>query len=77
MWEEKNNALQREFEFNDFPEALAFIVNVGFLAEKAQHHPEISNVYNKVSLRLTTHDEGNTVTEKDRNLSKKIDELIS
>ncbi|MEQ9261987.1 MAG: 4a-hydroxytetrahydrobiopterin dehydratase [Owenweeksia sp.] len=75
-WEEKNNKLVRHFEFNDFTEAFAFLTRVAFAAEKDQHHPEIENVYNKVTLSLTTHDDGSKITDKDRSLAKKIDSLV-
>ena len=74
-WEEKDNKLVRKFEFKDFTEAFAFLTRVAFEAEKAQLHPEIENVYNQVTLSLTTHDDGSKVTEKDRSLAKKIDRL--
>ena len=77
MWEEKDNKLYRKFEFNDFIETWAFMTKVAFLAEKSQHHPEWSNVYNKVEIYLTTHDQGNTITQKDRTLAKEIDKLLS
>ena len=73
MWKEENNALCRDFSFKDFSEAFAFMCRVAFEAEKMNHHPEWSNVYNKVSIRLSTHDAGNTVTERDRKLANKID----
>lgn len=76
MWQEKDNKLVRTFTFSDFKEALAFIVQVGIVSEKHEHHPEIQNVYNKVVLSLTTHDAGNIVTEKDRALAKAIDEVV-
>jgi 4a-hydroxytetrahydrobiopterin dehydratase len=75
MWIEKNNKLSKEFQFKDFQQAFAFMTRVAFLAEKANHHPNWSNVYNKVSIELTTHDEGNVVTEKDRQLAKAIDSI--
>ena len=75
-WEEKNNKLVKHFEFRDFTEAFAFLTRVAFAAEKDQHHPEIENVYNKVTLSLTTHDDGSKVTDKDRSLAKKIDSLV-
>ena len=77
MWKEENNQLKRTFEFKDFIEAFGFITRVAFLAEKANHHPNWSNVYNKVEIVLTTHDAGNTVTEKDRKLAKQIDALLA
>lgn len=74
MWQEKDNALIAELRFKDFIDAFAFISIVAELAEAHQHHPEWSNVYNRVSIRLTTHDAGNTVTEKDRQLASAIEE---
>jgi 4a-hydroxytetrahydrobiopterin dehydratase len=76
MWEEKENKLVKHFKFKDFKAALKFINQVGELSEAQNHHPEIFNVYNKVSLSLTTHDAGNTITEKDYALAKSIDQLI-
>lgn len=75
MWTEENNQLKRTFQFKDFQEAFAFMMRVAFLAEQIQHHPEWSNVYNKVVIVLTTHDKGNTVTEKDWKLAAAIDAL--
>ena len=74
-WTEKNDALNREFQFADFTEAFAFMTRVAFAAEAASHHPEWTNVYNRVNIRLTTHDAGNTVTDKDRNLAAIIDRI--
>lgn len=76
MWQEINNELVKQFEFKDFSEAFAFMTRVAIEAEKQNHHPWWSNVYNKVEIRLTTHDAGNTITEKDRKLAKTIDNLI-
>lgn len=76
MWKESDNKLTRTVEFKDFVEAFGFMSRVAILAEKMNHHPNWSNVYNKVSIELTTHDAGNTVTEKDRKLASAIDELI-
>jgi 4a-hydroxytetrahydrobiopterin dehydratase len=75
MWIEENNRLKKSFKFSDFQEAFAFMTRVAFLAEAHQHHPNWSNVYNHVDIELTTHDAGNTVTEKDRKLAKAIDQL--
>ena len=74
-WEEKDNKLVKNFKFKDFSEAFAFLTRVAILAEKHNHHPEIYSVYNKISLSLTTHDAGSTVTDKDINLAKAIDNL--
>lgn len=75
-WKEENNKLEKEFTFKDFIEAWAFMTKVAMVAEKMNHHPEWKNVYNKVQISLTTHDEGNKVTEKDRELAEKIDGLF-
>lgn len=77
MWKEENNKLNQSFEFKNFIEAFGFMSKVALVAEKLNHHPEWKNVYNKVEITLTTHDEGNTITEKDRELAKAIDELIT
>jgi 4a-hydroxytetrahydrobiopterin dehydratase len=76
MWKEENNQLSREFKFDDFTEAFAFMTRVAFLAEKYGHHPNWSNVYNTVTINLTTHDEGNTITDKDRKLATAIDKIV-
>lgn len=75
MWKDKDNALVAELEFKDFVDAFQFMTEVAALAESQRHHPEWSNVYNRVSIRLTTHDAGNTITEKDRLLASAISEL--
>jgi 4a-hydroxytetrahydrobiopterin dehydratase len=77
MWTETNQTLYRKFEFNDFSEALAFMVRVGLLAESMNHHPKWTNVYNVVEIWLSTHDAGNVVTEKDHALASAIDRLIN
>ena len=74
-WIEKDNKLTKAFTFGDFTEAFAFMTRVAFLAEKHNHHPNWSNVYNTVNIALTTHDAGNVVTEKDRNLAAEIDRI--
>lgn len=75
MWEEIDNALERSFVFKNFVEAFGFMTQVALLAEKANHHPWWSNVYNKVTIRLNTHDAGGMVTDLDRNLAQMIDKL--
>ena len=75
MWKEENNKLTQSFKFKNFVEAFGFMSKVALIAEKMSHHPEWKNIYNKVEITLTTHDEGNTITEKDRKLAKAIDEL--
>jgi 4a-hydroxytetrahydrobiopterin dehydratase len=67
-------AINRDLKFKTFSEAFAFMTRVALLAEKADHHPEWSNVYNKVSIILSTHDAGG-LTEKDLKLAAAIDEL--
>lgn len=76
MWKEENNMLHKQFKFKDFSEAFSFMTRIAFLAEKMNHHPDWSNVYNTVSIRLNTHDAGGVVTEKDRKLALAIDALI-
>ncbi len=76
MWTEENNKLQRSFQFKNFSEAFAFMARVALAAEKMNHHPDWSNIYNKVDIKLYTHDAGNTVTEKDRKLAKVIDGIV-
>lgn len=76
MWNQTNNALHRSFVFKNFSEAFAFMTRVALLAEKMDHHPDWSNVYNKVTIHLSTHNAGNTVTEKDKNLAAEIDKLM-
>lgn len=76
MWKEENNALYRKFQFKDFSEAFAFMTRVALEAEKMNHHPRWTNVWNTVEVWLNTHDAGNTVTDKDRKLAQKIDALL-
>jgi 4a-hydroxytetrahydrobiopterin dehydratase len=76
MWEEKKNQLYRSFEFKDFREAFAFMTKVALVAEKMDHHPNWTNVYNKVEIYLSTHDAGDVITEKDHKLAKAIDGLL-
>ena len=77
MWREENNTLYRKFEFSDFSEAFAFMTRVAIEAEKMDHHPLWTNVYNKVEVWLSTHDAGNMVTQKDRNLADRIEAIYS
>lgn len=76
MWKEENNSLKQTFRFKDFQEAFAFMTRVALIAEKMDHHPNWSNVYNTVTIELSTHDAGNKVTDLDRKLAKAIDALI-
>ena len=74
-WAQADNALTRSFVRADFVEALALVLEVGKLAEAANHHPDIDIRYRNVRLRLSTHSAGNTVTEKDFALARKINDL--
>lgn len=76
MWTERDNSLYREFTFRDFSEAFAFMTRVAIEAEKLNHHPKWTNIWNRVEIWLSTHDAGNTITEKDRQLSARIDRLV-
>ncbi len=76
MWIEENNYLSKEFVFKDFKEAFSFMTMVALVAEKMNHHPLWTNVYNKVIIQLNTHDAGNVVTDKDRKLAEAIDRLV-
>lgn len=76
MWKEENNRLTKTFKFHDFKDAFGFMTKVALIAEKMEHHPDWSNVYNSVTIELSTHDAGNVVTEKDRKLAQAIDQLI-
>lgn len=69
-------ALERSYRFKDFPEAFAFLTRVAMHAEKVDHHPEFTNVWNRVDFRLTTHDTGG-VTERDVTLAEAIDRIAS
>jgi 4a-hydroxytetrahydrobiopterin dehydratase len=74
-WKFNDNGIEKKLVFKNFSEALGFIVQVGLLAEKQGHHPELFNVYNKVNIRLSTHD-ANGLTDKDFNLAKAIENLF-
>lgn len=69
------NGIEREFKFKDFVQAFGFMSSVAILAEKNNHHPEWFNVYNKVSILLTTHD-ANGLSEKDIELAHAIEKLV-
>ena len=74
-WKFNDNGIEKKLVFKNFSEALGFIVQVGLLAEKQGHHPELFNVFNKVNIRLSTHD-ANGLTDKDFNLAKAIENLF-
>ncbi|MEZ5558024.1 MAG: 4a-hydroxytetrahydrobiopterin dehydratase [Pseudomonadales bacterium] len=75
MWREQDDSLMISLRFRDFREAFAFMTRVAELAEAQDHHPEWRNVYNRLEIRLRTHDAGNTVTARDRRLAAAIAEL--
>lgn len=75
-WTELNSSLYKSFLFADFSEAFGFMTRVALLAQQLDHHPTWTNTWNKVEIWLSTHSEGNVVTEKDRELASKIDRLI-
>lgn len=75
-WRETPDGLYRKFEFKDFKAAFAFMTHVAFVAEKMNHHPNWSNVYNTVEVTLNTHDADGAITDKDRKLAKAIDEIL-
>ena len=74
QWRRDGNAIVREFRLGSFREAVALIVRIAFEAEQRDHHPDLQNVYNRVTIRLSTHDAGG-VTEKDIELARAIDAL--
>lgn len=76
MWQTIDNQLCRTFKFKNFSEAFAFMTRVAIEAEKMDHHPQWSNVYNKVEISLCTHDAGDIITDKDYALAKAIDGLL-
>lgn len=73
-WKEVYNKLEKNFNFSDFKQSLEFINQISIICEEENHHPEINWVYNKITLKLSTHDAGDIITEKDIKLSKLIDE---
>jgi 4a-hydroxytetrahydrobiopterin dehydratase len=75
MWKEENNRLKKTFTFKDFSEAFGFMTRVAIAAEKMNHHPAWTNVWNTVSFELSTHDAGDIVTDKDKKLAATIDKI--
>lgn len=75
-WKEQDGKLTRQFEFDDFKQAFAFLSKVALAAESQQHHPEIFNVYNTVELKLSTHDADGAITDKDKALAEAINALL-
>lgn len=77
MWQEINNKLYKKFEFQNFSEAFGFMARVAIEAEKQNHHPYWTNIWNTVEIWLSTHDAGDIITENDINLSKAIDKIFN
>ena len=76
MWSEENNKLHRSFTFKDFDEAFDFMIKVAAIAKRLNHHPTWTNTYNKVEIWLNTHDAGDIITAKDKELAAGIDMLV-
>lgn len=76
-WASTDAGLTRSFVFKNFSEAWAFMTRVALAAERADHHPEWSNVYNRVAITLVTHDAGSTVTERDVKLAERINTFLA
>ena len=74
-WEFENDAIHLSLEFDDFRDAISFIMRMSFEAEDLGHHPQLSNVYNNVEISLSTHDADDKVTEKDIELARRINNL--
>jgi len=74
-YDEARDAITRTFTFDDFSEAFAFMTRVALIAEKADHHPEWSNVWNRVEILLTTHDAGG-LSHRDVTMAGAIDALV-
>jgi 4a-hydroxytetrahydrobiopterin dehydratase len=74
-WKREGDKIRRDFKFDNFVSAFGFMTKVALLAEKADHHPEWSNVYNRVSIELTTHD-ASGLSQRDFDLAKQIDKLV-
>lgn len=76
MWKEENDKLYRRFVFNDYDEAVGFMNKIAVIATSLNHHPTISNTYNKVDIWLSTHDDGDRVTDKDQEFTRQVDDLF-
>lgn len=76
-WKHENDKISKEYNFDNFRDAMSFITRLSYEAEEQVHHPEIFNVYNTVNISLSTHDAGGKVTEKDIKLAKTIESLYN
>jgi 4a-hydroxytetrahydrobiopterin dehydratase len=75
-WTELDGWLTDRFLFTDFAEAFAFLTRIALVAQEQQHHPDLTISWNRVDVRMTTHDAGSTVTDRDRRLAAAIDEMV-
>ena len=75
-WNESDNGLTRLFEFANFVEAFGFVTQVALVAQRHDHHPDISISWNKVTISTTSHDAGNAITDRDHRLTEAIDKLL-
>ena len=75
-WERRDDEIQKTFELASFPDAVAFVTRVGFLAEKANHHPDLDVRWRKVRVGLSTHDEGG-ITDRDLGLAGEIESVAA
>lgn len=75
QWVQDGDEIRCHLTFKNFIEAFGFLAQVAILAEKQDHHPAIHNVYNRVTLSLSTHDAGNKITDRDLKLAQAIDDL--
>lgn len=76
MWQETEHGLLKKFVFKDFSEAFGFMTRVALAAEKMDHHPKWTNVWNTVEITLSTHSAGGAITDKDQKLAQQIDALL-
>lgn len=76
-WEFADNCIRKTFVLSNFRDAVSFIVRLSFEAEQLNHHPELSNVYNRVTVVLRTHDAGDKVTQSDVDLAASIEAVSS
>ena len=74
-WKFSEDTIRKDFQFGDFTQAFSFLVQVAFIAENQNHHPNIENVYNSVTLALQSHDAGNKVTGKDIAFAEAVEKL--
>ena len=76
-WKEESNTLIGHFQFDNFSIAFSFMTQIVLKKEKMNHHPDWSNCWNKVEIRLTTHDAGSVITQKDKDLAEGINKIYN